>query len=141
MKDIKSELSSEVRLTTLAQSIFNESRDMGFKSHDYVKLMNELIDMTINNKEKVKKTSPLEKESKLYKIDLPIMSDNLIIRKYNSEQDEKYVSKWFKDEGNKLFLLSTTSKANLSLESIVSDNSNLFFALEGKPLPFIGGES
>ena len=41
MKKVEQELTSEIKLNTLAKSIYNESMEMGFESTDYVKLMNE----------------------------------------------------------------------------------------------------
>jgi RimJ/RimL family protein N-acetyltransferase len=132
MKDIKNELSSEVKLNTLARSIYNESKEMGFKSQDYVKLMNELIDMTINNVNGSKNTKKYSDAPQLYKIDLPIMTTNLIIRKYEKQHDEKYVSKWFNDDNNRLFFLSTTSKPNLDVDALSSDGKNIFATISLK---------
>jgi RimJ/RimL family protein N-acetyltransferase len=126
MKNIENELSSEVELNTLVQSIYSESIQMGFKSNDYIKLMNELLDMTISNKKSVEKYLTNDNIGNLTATDLPIKTKNLTIRLYNAKIDKEFVAKWLKEENNKLFLLSTTRKHNLEVESIISDDRNIF---------------
>ncbi len=138
MKDITNELTLEVKLKTLAQSIFTESKEMGFKSNDYVKLMNELLDMTIKDKDRIEDSKDFTEPTDLYKVDLPIMTKNLIIRKFNNENDNKYVSKWFKEGNNKLFFLSTTTKPNLEIDSLISDEKNIFATVTLKDSTPIG---
>lgn len=126
MRDIERDLSFEVNLNTLAKSIYSESIEMGFKSNDYVKLMNEIIDMTINNRDISQhlKKSIEEGDDKIS--DLPVTTKNLKIRHFDPKIDNKYVAKWFEDENNKLFFLSTTSKQDLDLENISSNEKNIF---------------
>jgi RimJ/RimL family protein N-acetyltransferase len=126
MKDIENELSSEVELNTLVQSIYAESIQMGFKSNDYIKLMNELLDMTISNKNAIEENNTYDNIGNLIETDLPIKTKNLTIRPYDVKIDKEFVSKWLKEENNKLFLLSTTRKHNLDVESIISDDRNIF---------------
>ena len=58
--------------------------------------------------------------------DLPITTKNLVIRYYNSEKDRKIVSKWFKDDNNKLFLLSTISKDSQEIDQLLAGKNNVF---------------
>lgn len=138
MKDIESELTSEVKLNALVKSIYNESIEMGFKSHDYVKLMNELLDMTMKSSNHVKSNGLELLSNSTIDSDLPISTKNLIIRYYNSTTDEKYVSKWFNEDNNNLFLLSTSTKRNLDIDGIVSDEKNIFAIITLKDKTPIG---
>jgi diamine N-acetyltransferase len=126
MKDFESDVKSLVNLNALAKSIFSETIEMGFKSNDYVKLMNEILDMTM--KSNISQTVSSNDEEKLTKLktDLPITTNNLLIRDYNPKTDKKILQKWFEEENNKLFLLSTTSKSNLDIETIENNERNLF---------------
>lgn len=127
MKNIEVELSSEVKLTTLVQTIYNESIEMGFKSPDYVKLMNELLDMTMNNsRSKLSSNLGVVNNNNNKISNLPISTKNLVIRSYNPNTDKKYVSKWFSEENNSLFLLSTSTKRNLDIKNIETDDRNIF---------------
>lgn len=138
MKDIESELTSEVKLNALVKSIYNESIEMGFKSTDYVKLMNELLDMTMKSSCPAKSIGLELLSNSTIDSDLPISTKNLIIRFYNSDTDEKYVSKWLKEDNNNLFLLSTSTKRNLDIDGIVSDEKNIFAIITLKDKTPIG---
>ncbi len=126
MTDFESNVKSLVNLNALAKSIFSETIEMGFNSNDYVKLMNEILDMTM--KSEISPTNNTESEEKNFQLkrDLPITTDHLIIRDYNSATDKKVIVKWFEEENNKLFLLSTTAKSNLEIDTIVNNERNLF---------------
>lgn len=131
------EVTSEIKLNALAQSIYNETQELGFNSGDYVKLMNQLLDMTISINGK--KSKPKIDEGINYKVDkLPIETGDLLIREYDNAKDEKYVKKWLKDESNKLFLLSTNSRNKLSLDDFITDDKNIFATITLKNKTPIG---
>lgn len=127
MKNLKNELSNEVKLTTFAKSIYNESIELGFKSNDYVKLMNELLDMTITQKNHSfdSKISNIPQPNPVS--DLPIMTKNLMIRYYDAKTDKKIVTKWFNDPNNNLFLVSALTNDSLTIDHI--ENSNHTYAM------------
>ena len=133
---VKKDISSEVNLNALAKSIYHESIEMKFTSNDYVKLMNEILEMTIKNPEKtIQSNSNLDEIS--IKKDLPIETENLILRSYNPQKDKIYVSKWFTGDDNNLFLLSTTTRDHLGLDNISTDENNIFATItlkDGKPI-------
>lgn len=126
MKALESEVKTLVNLNALAKSIFSETIEMGFKSNDYVKLMNEILDMTMKSSLSSATNSITKKKNLKLKRDLPITTNNLFIRDYNPKTDKKFLQKWFEDENNRLFLLSTTSKSNLYIDTILNNERNLF---------------
>lgn len=135
---LEKEIFSEVNLNTLAKSIYDESKLMKFSSSDYVKLMNEILDMTIEKPDVTSfKISDSDYQPEVT-ADLPIESKNLIIRHYNPETDKKYVSKWFEANNNNLFLLSTNTRNHLDIESIISDEKNIFATITLKSKRPIG---
>jgi len=138
MNKTEDNVSSAIKLNTLAKSIYNESIEMGFKSEDFVKLMNEILDMTISNKIELSQTSEIQKEKKRKIAELPIHSKNLTIRQFNSKIDMELVSNWFRDESNRLFLLSTTTKHELDVSKIISDEKNIFATITLKDQTPIG---
>lgn len=138
MKDISKTLSSEINLTALAKTIYNESKEMGFKSADYVKLMNEILEMTINQKKDSFEEEFNEYESSPIENELPIETKNLTIRSYNSKIDKEIVSGWFTEPNNKLFLVSTSRKQNLSVENFITDEKNIFATITLKNKKPIG---
>lgn len=122
---VEKDISSEVNLNALAKSIYQESIEMKFTSNDYVKLMNEILEMTITNSEKTIQTNS-DSDSTFVSKDLPIESKNLKLRYYDPKKDKKYLEKWFEGDNNNLFLLSTTSRDDLELEKISTDDKNVF---------------
>lgn len=138
MKELERNVNNLVNLNTLAKSIYNESVEMGFKSEDYVKLMNEILDMTISEKEI--KISPKTSSLKRRKIsnNLPLSTKHLTIRSFDPKIDTEIVSNWFTDENNRLFLLSTTTKHDLDASSIKTDDDNIFATITLKDETPIG---
>ncbi|MCW8850367.1 MAG: GNAT family N-acetyltransferase [Melioribacteraceae bacterium] len=138
LSGLEKEIFSEVNLNALAKSIYDESIVMKFSSGDYVKLMNEIIDMTIEKPESASIEISDDNDQDEITSDLPIESKNLIIRYYNSEIDKKYVSKWFETDNNNLFLLSTNTRNHLDVESIKNDENNIFATITLKDKKPIG---
>ena len=126
MKDFESNVKSLVNLNALAKSIFSETIEMGFNSNDYVKLMNEILDMTMRSDISPTLNSTSGENNLKLKRELPISTNHLIIRDYNQKTDKEILRKWFEEENNKLFLLSTSAKSNLEIDSIGNDERNIF---------------
>ena len=136
MKDLGSKLSSEVKLNALAKSIYDESIEMGFKSNDYVKLLNELIDMTIKKGESTTVSINDENKGAVEFFDMPIKTKNLVLRYYEPENDKTIVSKWFQDPLNRLFLPSMISDDSLDIDHLENSDRNIFAMID-----LINGES
>ncbi|PID61972.1 MAG: hypothetical protein CR986_02265 [Ignavibacteriae bacterium] len=136
MNKIKEELSLEVKLKTLAQIIYNESSSLGFGSTDYLRLMNELMDMTIKNKQNGNLNKRASKDIKVS--ELPLKTKNLIIRKFDKKKDLPKLTSWLNDENNKMFLHSTTSKNNLSADNVKTNGENIFATITLKDKTPIG---
>ena len=126
MKNLESELTTEVKLNTLAKSIYNESVQMGLKSSDYVKLMNDILDMTINNEEPAEEEVQGNETDNIKIGDLPIKTKHLIIRYYDPEQDREQVSEWLSNADNQLFLLSMVRRQELNIDQIENNESKIF---------------
>ena len=126
MKDVESNVKSLVNLNALAKSIFSETIEMGFNSNDYVKLMNEILDMTMRSDISPTLNSTSGENNLKLKRELPISTNHLIIRDYNQKTDKEILRKWFEEENNKLFLLSTSSKSNLEIDTIENNERNIF---------------
>ena len=126
MKDVESNVKSLVNLNALAKSIFSETIEMGFNSNDYVKLMNEILDMTMRSDISPTLNSTSGENNLKLKRELPISTNHLIIRDYNQKTDKEILRKWFEEENNKLFLLSTSAKSNLEIDTIENNERNIF---------------
>lgn len=138
MNNLEEKVITEVHLETLAKSIFNESTEMGFKSADYVKLMNHILGMTITNTPKSSQNLPQIIETIKIGKKLPIKGKNLIIREYDSKTDQKFTDQWFEDEISRLFLLSTNSARIHNLETMLYEDHNTFATITLKDNTPIG---
>lgn len=138
MKELERNVNSLVNLNTLAKSIYNESVEMGFKSEDYVKLMNEILDMTITSPEKAEIPKEISAQKRKITNNLPLSTKHLNIRPFDPKIDTEIVSNWFKDQNNRLFFLSTTTKHDLDVASIKSDDDNIFATITLKDSTPIG---
>jgi RimJ/RimL family protein N-acetyltransferase len=138
MNKLESDVKNLVRINTLAKSIQSEAAEMGFKSSDYVKLMNEILDMTINEKRDNAEIIDKTKKKKKILKDLPIQTKHLTIRKFDSSIDTEIVSNWFTDANNRLFLLSTTTKQDIDISKFESDENNIFAMITMKDSKPIG---
>lgn len=137
MNDFEKKIVDEIKLTALAESIYKETNELGFESADYIKLMNELLEMTMQKNETVTKKN--ETQRKIHKIsELPIKSNNLTISLYNPETDKEIVSKWFNDKSNKLFFLSRSTKNELFPDTLKNDEKNIFATISVTNGPKIG---
>ena len=126
MEKFESEVITNVHLETLAKSIYDESAQMGFKSGDYVKLMNHILGMTISNSNENSNNNSIKTDRIKISKSFPLKGKNVNIREYNHENDKDFLIKWFEDEVSKLFLLSTTSARIQNIENLISDENNLF---------------
>lgn len=126
MKKLENEVLTDNNLSALAKSIYEEAKAMDFTSADYVKLVNLILSFTMLNKEDSSPDIIREKNKLLIVNEFPIISKNLIIRKYNKQTDREVLKKWLTDEKSNLFLLSRTSADNLNIEKLDNDEKHLF---------------
>ncbi len=137
MKNIESEILSEANVETLAMSIYQESKEMGFVPADYVKLMNSILGFSMEKVNNGNNTIVVPKGIDEIATDFPLKSKNLIIRRYEKIKDEVILKKWFEDENSRLFLLSRTTSEDLELESLSDDETNsigMITLLDGTPI-------
>ncbi len=125
MKKLEDEVLTNNNLVALAKSIYEEAKAMGFTSTDYVKLVNSILSFTMLKNEEPTTDKKDKLDNSVVK-ELPIISENLIIRKYSKETDREVLKSWLTDEKSKLFLLSRTSANNLDIDKLDNDESHLF---------------
>jgi RimJ/RimL family protein N-acetyltransferase len=118
---------SETTIETLTRNFFKESLEYGFKYEDYLKFVNTLLEYAITIKNNgsygFNKNEPLKIDSSIA-ITLPLETENLKIRKFNKEEDTKYITEWMQDEFGKYFLLSMTNSQDGKVEKLISSENN-----------------
>lgn len=126
MNDFELEIINNLNVETVSQSIINETSKWGFKQSDYLKLVNDLMDLSLNkppvklNKEKLSSTD-VE-----HKLSLPLTSENILIRMFDKKTDLSIVQHWLEEELGKWFLLSRSHSTDKSFNQLIEDDRNIF---------------
>lgn len=136
MKKNEDELISDVKIEAISKSIQKETAAMNFSSGDYIKLVNSILEFTVNQKKSIELDTYHNLSNKV-KYKLPIETKNLFIREFR-KSDTKLLKKWLEDDENKMFLLSTTISDSLNLEDLHDDNKTIFAIITLKDSTPIG---
>jgi RimJ/RimL family protein N-acetyltransferase len=116
-----------VTIDTFARSIFREAKRYGFDQIDVVRLVNALMDMSIesgkNAHQDDAEQSAILDTSKLEVNAFPLISPRLEIR-LAGPSDTAVLGQWLEDEYGQHFLLSCASAQSLSVETLLSHPNN-----------------
>ena len=116
-----------VTIDTFARSIFRESRKYGFDQIDVVRLVNALMDMSIDagTDSDTQNTEPSESTpAGEMKVDsFPLESPRLSIRRTTSS-DIEILNQWLEDDYGRHFLLSCASAQPQSIEKLLANPAN-----------------
>lgn len=125
-KNEKDKIVNDISLQVIAKSIFKETNGIGFTKTDYVKLVNLLLDQTLefNDNGKDNQDKKVEDE-KISVTDLPIKTKNLSINKFNVKKDKSFFEKWMKDEVGSHFLLTRTTPRKYSYEELTKNTLDI----------------
>jgi RimJ/RimL family protein N-acetyltransferase len=115
----------EKTLETLAHSFYKESKQYGFRRVDYVRFVNNLLELAMHgdgseNQSIQRSTNGFDQE---IPVSLPLKGPRVIIRPYYPEKDKVY-EQWLKDTDGRFFLLSRVSLRRTELDTLVYDPSN-----------------
>ena len=116
----------ESTLELLARSIYKESSAYGFKHADYLRLVNHILDATMQNGANEPDLLPA-KNSKVNIANvtaMPLIGDQVIIRPYNASDDLVRVNNWIQDNIGRYFLLSCQSMSSPQLEGLLSHSTS-----------------
>ena len=126
MTDFELEVMNNLNIETVSKSILSETSKWGFKQSDYLKLINALMDLSLNKSENEKHLSKETSTKSKTKLILPLYTDNTIIRLFNREKDHNVVNGWLDEEMGKWFLISRSHSTDKSFNQLLEDESNIF---------------
>lgn len=113
---------------TVARSIFREASDYGFGPLDFVRLINELMDLCKGTSESAYRTdaavASVGETASGRAIRLPLHGDSVSIRDFEPDADTNLLEAWLPDRYGRYFMLSSTTAQSISLESLISSPSN-----------------
>ncbi len=127
-KDFNSNEINKLTLEVISKGIYKETARFGFSTQDYIKLVNQLLDLTIKEKPDnnhstsvITQITQTEKER-----DLPLIGKNINVRSFSEEKDKAIVEKWVSDVKGRLFLLSRLTAKEHNLEDLLNNKNNAF---------------
>ncbi len=120
----------DLTIETLSRSFFKESVNYGFTQMDYVRFVNRLLDLSMNqtgdgtsgqeDSAAVDVAAPREPAT------LPLMGPNIRVRGFAEADDLMRLEQWIAEAGGRYFLLSRTTSRAMSVADLVhSDGSVL----------------
>ena len=122
MNDFESKVLNDIRLEAVLKSIIDETSKWGFKQADYLKLVNSLLDLSLN-KTNAPNTNGIF--NKTYKINmkLPLQGENISIRLI--KDDYNLLETWLEDDYSRWFMVSRSYTRDNTLKEILDDKRNL----------------
>ena len=138
MNDFESKVRNDITVEAVLKSIIKETSKWGFRHADYLKLVNALLDLSLN---KTHTINPVEKAGikKSTRMDLPLSGDNINIRLFKEDFD--LLEKWLEDDYGRWFLLSRSYSRDKTLKELIEDERNLLgiiFLKDSTPIGVMG---
>lgn len=126
MTDFEMKISDSITIETISKTILNETAKWGFKSSDYILLVNGLLDLSLTKPLQNESIEKNEEKTKRGKLDLPLRGKLIEVRLFDKKNDNKLVQDWLKDKAGRWFLLSRSSSSGKTLQQLFEDERNLF---------------
>jgi RimJ/RimL family protein N-acetyltransferase len=124
---------SEATIEALSRNFFKEASLYGFKYEHYLKFVNVLLEQALSSNGIIAQpNSELEFLHKNNFNELPIETEELTIRLYNSDKDFELVNEWLKDKYGKYFLHSLITSNKMSIAKLLSSEDNLLGIISDK---------
>ena len=116
-------------IETLARSIHREAADYGFGQVDFIRLVNELMDLSANPRGESEIPEPSTDREGQRTIDvdvsqLPIRGPSVTIRDYREATDRACLESWLPDRYGRYFVLSCATAQAITIDSLINDHKN-----------------
>lgn len=115
-------------VNALARSIYKEASSYGFDQVDFIRLMNELMDLCTGDNGSVPSpdSEPWSQESigKIDRRELPLVGDRIIIRQYQDPDDAELLRRWLPDKYGRYFVLSCATAQSITIEALTLGPDN-----------------
>lgn len=131
----------EATIHTLARSIFREASNYGFNQIDFIRLVNELMDMCTSAGQLNEAGSETSDEMTTLPTEepmsLPIHGTRVSIRGFDKTTDVELLQAWLPDKYGRYFVLSSVSAQAMTLENLIGSERNhlgIIELIEGGPI-------
>lgn len=116
-------------METLARSIYKDATQYGFGQLDFVRLINELMDICTGSESDVVQSGTAQESAldTLQSADfgsLPIRGPRLVVRKFEDPSDKEFLERWLPERYGRYFFLSSVTAQPLSVDALIQGESN-----------------
>ncbi len=126
----------DLTIETLSRSFYKEASRYGFRQIDYVKFVNCLLDLSMQNGTSVAPpddrpaghSSDRAREARAGTAgshDLPLEGERVVVRALNPANDLGLFDRWLDDDAGRHFLLSRTTSQQLTMRDVIHDHDSL----------------
>ncbi len=137
MSDAEKSIPEET-IEAIARSFFKETSSYGFRQVDYVKFVNQILDMSMKNGVK----SLPKKQETVYDTrpsaqGLPLEGERVKIRQFGEKEDRELFERWIRDENGRYFLISRTTAQPLDTARLLKSDKDILGLIilpDGKPI-------
>ncbi len=116
----------EATIETVARTLYKEARRYGFRQADYLRLVNSLLDISLQDTGKTpqfRKGAGIDQPSA--PVRMPLEGEGVRIRKFTAPDDKVLLVKWLEDQNGRYFLLSRITGATMALDRVIASDENI----------------
>jgi RimJ/RimL family protein N-acetyltransferase len=113
-------------IEVLARSLYREAVHYGFQQIDYLRFVNQLLDMSTRPSTQDFSTgSPDVRYAATEAVALPLENESVRVRAFDRHNDTPLLEKWLKDRDGRYFFLSRTTGESEDLARILGSDRNV----------------
>jgi RimJ/RimL family protein N-acetyltransferase len=129
MTDHEVKVLKEIDIETFIKSLTEETIKWGFDSSDYMKIVNALLDLSLN---KISNHNTASKKIKYTGkvIEFPVKGEHILLRKFINPKDLLKSKEWLSDENGRWFLLSSSYLRQRTIEEVLNDERNILSVIQ-----------
>jgi RimJ/RimL family protein N-acetyltransferase len=116
----------EETIEAVARSLYKETHRYGFGQGDYLRLVNQLLDLSMRNAEP---DPQVKRDRVIYHspapLRMPLEGEDIRIRGFEAARDRAAFEKWIGDTHGRYFLLSSVTAKTLDVEQLIGSQENI----------------
>ena len=107
MNDYELKVMNTITIETVTRGIIDETSKWDFKTGDYIKLANALLDYSITKPSSSTKNKKIVEILSSVELSFPLTGESVKIKEFDRNTDFDIVNKWLSDEIGRWFLFRT----------------------------------
>ncbi len=116
----------EETIEAVARSLYKETNRYGFRQGDYLRLVNQLLDLSMRNADS---DPQVRRHRVVYRsptpLRLPLEREDTRIREFDASRDKALFEKWIADSHGRYFLLSSITAKTPDVDHVIESEDNI----------------